>query len=326
MAEDTGKGRRRDLMSTGAALDVYQRLDSGDGERLTGRILGQYQVDALIGEGGMSQVWSAHRIDGRFDRQVAIKMSVNSSLSAALRERFLLEQSLLAELNHPNIAQLYDAGVTQEGWPYIVMEYVEGEPIDSYCDARRLSLQARLELFLALCDAVQFAHRRLIVHRDIKPGNILVTPDDQPKLLDFGIAKLLEADLETEDPARTALADRMLTPLYASPEQILREQVSTATDVYALGLLLYELLTGRRARKIDSQRPSELEKVACETLPVLPSLVVMTDTGNSRGRAGSEEHLPQGRGQDPAARSPGSAPATIPPGSRVSRRSGTAAT
>lgn len=225
-----------DPLSTGAALDVLSAVSSDRPGLLDGRRLGDYRVVGLIAEGGMGRVYRAVRIDGSFDRDVAIKLSPDSSLSQELRERFLREQGVLATLNHPNICQLYDAGLTEEGWPYIVMELIEGVPVDQYCSG--LEPEAVTALMMEIADALAYAHARLIVHRDIKPSNVLVTADGRPKLLDFGIAKLLEPDVT----ALTRVSP--MTPRYASPEQLLGEPVTIGSDIYQLGLLLWQMLTG----------------------------------------------------------------------------------
>lgn len=276
-----------------AAVDVSR---AKAGERF-----GPWRIADEIGRGGMALVYLAERADGAYRQQVAIKLLNRAGGSESVEQRFERERSLLARLEHPNIARLLDGGTTGDGRSYIVMEYVEGEPIDHYCDARNLSIESRLNIFLAVCNAVQFAHRQLIVHRDIKPNNILVTAEGIPKLLDFGIAKLLEADPDLGDLTRTGLGDRILTPQYASPEQVLGEPVSIATDVHALGLLLYELLSGHRARKIETTRPSEIEKVICDTLPTVPSLACVADVPPRTDRdAVSSTEVASTRGLTPA--------------------------
>lgn len=206
--------------------------------------LGRYRLLELLGEGGMATVWRAeHREDDGFSREVAVKCLKIGLATPELRARFLREQQILADLSHPHIARLYDVGISSEGVPYIVMERIDGEPITHYCDRHGLSLRARLALFRRVLDAVAYAHQNLIVHRDLKPANILVTTDGDPKLLDFGIAKPLDDDETT----RTQL--RALTPSYAAPEQLRSEVVTTATDVYALGIILHELLTGARPHR-----------------------------------------------------------------------------
>ena len=239
-----------------------------------GEHVGPYRLLRELGSGGMGTVFFAERADGEFEQQVAIKLVRGGARGGHIVERFRSEMRMLARLEHPNIARLIDGGSTASGVPYFVMEYVDGEPIDRYCDRLRLSTRARLELFGLVCDAVESAHRRLIVHRDLKPSNILVTEEGTPKLLDFGIAKLLEEEGRSGDEPLTRVGDRAMTPEYASPEQVRAQPVSTATDVYTLGLLLYELLTGRRAHRLSSYTPSEVERVVCDEAPQRPSTVV----------------------------------------------------
>lgn len=230
--------RENDPFSTGAGLHVLSRVSASAGEALIGRELGDYRITALIAEGGMSRVYRAERIDGSFERDVAIKVSPASGLSREFRERFLREQGMLAGLNHANVCQLYDAGVTGEGWPYIVMELVEGAPVDEWCRERAEDREAIVRLMIGIADALAYAHARLIVHRDIKPSNVLVNAEGRPKLLDFGIAKLLEPDVT----AFTRVSP--MTPRYASPEQLLGDEVTIGSDIYQLGLLYCEMLTG----------------------------------------------------------------------------------
>lgn len=224
------------------AQDAAQ--DLLDDDNAFGRI-GPYRLLRLLGEGGMGAVYLARRDDAQYEQQVAIKL-LHASLSHSpeMQLRIRTERQILATLNHPNIARLLDGGITQAGVPYLVMEFVEGVPIDEYCRRRLLPLAARLDLFAALCGAIEYAHRNLVIHRDIKPANVLVTADGTPKLLDFGIAKLTDATALPHAPATTRVHERLMTPEYASPEQLRGEAVTTATDVYALGVLLYELLTG----------------------------------------------------------------------------------
>ncbi len=231
-------GSDEDPFSTGAGFSVLSELSAGDHNALIGRELDGYRITDFIAEGGMSRVYRASRIDGSFERAVAIKISAISGISPAMRERFLQEQSVLAGLNHPNISQLYDARLTSEGWPYIVMELVEGSSITRFCSERSLKLADRVRLLIDVVDAVTFAHGNLVVHRDIKPSNVLVTNDGNVKLLDFGIAKLLEG--ESGDVTR----EGAMTPRYASPEQLLGKPISVASDVYQLGLLTAEVLGG----------------------------------------------------------------------------------
>jgi serine/threonine-protein kinase len=220
----------------------------------------------------MGTVYLAHRDDREFDQAVALKV-VRAADSEEILRRFELERQIVASLQHPNIARLLDGGRTGDGRPYFVMEYVEGAPIDVHCDRRRLSIDRRLALFMRVGRAVQHAHRNLVVHRDLKPSNIVVTGDGEVKLLDFGIAKLLAPAPFASEPL-TRTVGRLLTPEYASPEQVRGEPVTTAADVYQLGLLLYELLTGERAHRIEDGSPSSLERAICEQPVDRPSAVV----------------------------------------------------
>lgn len=235
----------------------------------------------------MGEVYLAEREDADFRQRVALKLVSASSPGEEFRRRFLRERRILADLQHPNIVRLLDGGVTENGRPYLAMEYVAGVPIDRYADEARLGVRDRLVLFCTVCRAVQYAHRNLVVHRDLKPGNILVTPDGEPKLLDFGIAKLLAAgDGGTTTLTRTG--GLPLTPDYASPEQVKGEPVTTASDVYALGVLLYELLSGHRPYGLRGKRPAEIERLVCEVDPDPPSTAVdradeaATDEGEIR--------------------------------------------
>ena len=228
--------------------------------------VGPYVLTRPLGQGGMAQVWLAQRADGAFKREVALKLPMLSSQRQDLASRFARETEILAGLEHPNIARLYDVGVTQEGLPYLAMEYVAGQPLVVWCDAHRLTIPERLKLFLQVLEAVQYAHGRHVIHRDLKPSNILVTESGQVRLLDFGVAKLLE---QPEATALTQLYGRALTPEYASPEQIKGEPVEATSDVYALGVVLYELLSGSRPYRLESSSVEELEK-AVATIEVSP--------------------------------------------------------
>ncbi len=251
-----------DLLKTGGALGVFAEVTGGSDEQFVGRDLGDYRITGLIAEGGMSRVYRAERTDGSFEREVAIKVSPVSGFNDRMRERFVQEQGVLAGLNHPNISQLYDTQVTEEGWPYIVMELVDGGPIDEFCSKK--SIDNRVRLLIDVVDAVAFAHARLVVHRDIKPSNVLVNEDGRPKLLDFGIAKLLEGD----EPDLTRAGP--MTPRYASPEQLLGQPITIASDVYQLGLLIYEALTGEALNK-DEALTTAIQRAAEEKLLVLPA-------------------------------------------------------
>ncbi len=241
---------------------------------MIGRRIGSYQIIEGIGAGGMGEVYRAARADEQYRKQVAIKLVRSGADSAFVIGRIKKERQILASLDHPHIARLLDGGTTEDGVPYFVMELIEGRPIDEYCDAGNLSITQRLALFRQVCSAVQYAHQFLIVHRDIKPSNILVTAEGAPKLLDFGIAKILEEGSESRSPEATQTAFAALTPGYASPEQVLGMPVTTASDVYSLGVVLYELLTGRRPYRLPSRAPQEIARAVCETEPEKPSTAV----------------------------------------------------
>lgn len=227
------------------------------------RRLGPYRLIEPIGQGGMGTVYVAERVDDEYDHRVAVKV-VRGLLDPERVRRFRVERQILASLHHPNIAGLLDGGTTEDGLPYLVMDYIEGTPIDRYVLDRQLPVADRLRLFLTICDAIGHAHRQLVVHRDLKPSNILVTASGAPMLLDFGIAKLLETD-DPEMAATTATGVRMLTPDYAAPEQVRGERVTTATDIYSLGVLLFELLTGQRPHRFRTLTAQEIERVVCDT-------------------------------------------------------------
>jgi eukaryotic-like serine/threonine-protein kinase len=239
-----------------------------------GRVVGSYRLVRRLGHGGMGTVYLGERADGHFEQQVAVKLIKRGMDSDEILRRFRDERQILATLVDDHVARLYDGGTTEDGLPYFVMEYVEGEPIDRYCDRRGLSIGERLRLFHAVCDAVHVAHQNLVVHRDLKPGNVLVTADGVPKLLDFGIAKLLTADGGAADAPTVLGAALPFTPGYASPEQMRGEPVTTASDVYSLGVLLYVLLTGRRPYDADTLRPDVWAQLICEQEPPKPSTAV----------------------------------------------------
>ncbi|MEM8961674.1 MAG: serine/threonine-protein kinase [Acidobacteriota bacterium] len=233
-----------------------------------GRI-GPYRIIRRIGEGGMGEVYLGERDDGTYHQRVAIKVVKKGLRGQALNERFRQERQILAQLAHPAIARLLDGGTTPDGRHYLVMEYVEGEAIDGFCDRRNLSVRGRLQLFRELCAAVSNAHAQLVVHRDIKPANVLITPDGQPKLLDFGISKLLDGS--SGDPALTTVSHRVLTPAYASPEQLRDEPITTAVDIYSLGVLLHQLLVGRLPYPIADAQGEALRRAICEAEVERPS-------------------------------------------------------
>jgi len=239
-------------------------------QAFSGKRIGAYQVLRVIGEGGMGKVYLAARADDLYKKEVAIKTVLGGSQPGSARlARFSSERQILANLDHPNIARLLDGGITEEGVSYLVMEYVDGERLDDYCRKNKLYTEQRLQLFCTICAAVEYAHKNLVVHRDLKPANILVTDDGVPKLLDFGIAKLL--DPESGGNVRTLTSERMMTPDYASPEQVRGEPVTTSTDVYALGVLLYELLAGKRPFQLETTSAFEMARIICEQEPQPPS-------------------------------------------------------
>lgn len=259
LAETTDEALRADLerllaadvapgaLDTASGVDVRARVqqlldDANHGVSLIGHCLGPWHIQRMLGSGGMGRVFLATRENDEFEQHVALKLLRAGPIGGLARERFREERRVLARLAHPNIARLLDGGVAADGEPWYAMEYVDGAPLTDWCDARGLSTTERLRVFCKVCDAVDFAHRHLVVHRDLKPGNILVDAEGEPKLLDFGIAKLLPAV-----GGQTRSDTRMMTPEYAAPEQLRNEAVSTASDVYALGAILFELLTGRRA-------------------------------------------------------------------------------
>ncbi len=254
----------------------------GPGDRL-----GPYRIVELVGRGGMGVVYRAARDDENFTKDVAIKLIDPGMRSDEILRRFRAERQILAMLDHPNIARLLDGGSTADSGPYVVMEFVAGRPLTRWCDDRALPIEERLNLFLTVCHAVQFAHQRLVVHRDLKSDNILVTDDGSPRLLDFGIAKLLAPEGADRDVTRTAPVHRMLTPDYASPEQVRGEPTTVASDVYSLGVVLYELLTGERPLRFTTRSPEEILRVVAETEPAPPSTVAARatteDTARRRG-------------------------------------------
>jgi serine/threonine-protein kinase len=247
-------------------------LDATAPPDAAGALIGPYRLVHELGHGGMGVVYLAERADGHFEQRVALKLIKRGMDSDEILRRFVAERQVLARLNHQHIARLLDGGLTAEGQPWFAMEYVGGVPLHRYCDAGGLGLEERLEVFGKVCEAVQYAHRSLVVHRDLKPSNILVTPSGEIKLLDFGIAKALTAD--TDDETVTRAEHRLMTPEYAAPEQLRGEPVTTATDVYALGAILYLLLTGRPAHQLAGRTPAERDQIICEVEPEPPSAAV----------------------------------------------------
>lgn len=239
------------------------------------RRVGPYKVVELIGAGGMGEVYRAFRADDQYRKEVAIKFVRTGQFGSSVFSRFKIERQILAGLDHPNLAKLLDGGATDEGFPYLVMELIEGQPITGYCSSNNLPLRKRLQLFLQVCAAVHYAHQHLVIHRDIKPQNILVTPDGIPKLLDFGIAKILEPDSADSLPDLTVTGFRALTPRYSSPEQIKGEAMTTATDVYSLGVVLHELLTGLGPYEMANVPIHDLPRIVLEKEIQKPSLAVL---------------------------------------------------
>src|SRR5438552_2407442 len=243
-------------------LVAAEPLDGRSQTLTEGQDFEGYKVIKLIAEGGMGEVYLAR--DPELDRKVAIKLIKSHLKTKELLRRFRNERQILANLQHPNIARLFEAGANADGLPFFVMEYVEGKPIDQYANAQQLSLTDRLKLFRTVCSAITCAHQNLVIHRDIKPNNILVTVEGEPKLLDFGIAKLLD---ESNKQEATLTMFHAMTPEYASPEQVKGEAITTASDAYSLGVLLYELLTGRRPYKLKRRTTDEITKAICEQEP-----------------------------------------------------------
>jgi len=245
---------------------------------LEGRRIGAYRLGPLLGRGGMGAVYAAERADDQFELSVALKILALGAANPDAHRRFLEERRILARLEHPNIARLYDGGVTEDGTPYFVMERVDGLPFTEYCSARKLGLLERLRLFLEVCDTVSFAHAKLVVHRDLKPNNILVTADGKVKLLDFGIARLLES--EEDGVTATALGGRLMTPRYASPEQLRVETVTTVSDVYTLGVILHEILTGVSPYHLTGETTSLVEAICTQTVAVPSARVSRCASGS----------------------------------------------
>ncbi len=285
----------------GRSLRVERRFVSDEGPSLEGltpgTLVGPYRLTELVGRGGMGEVYRARRADGEFEIEVALKLLRADARSDTLARRFIAERALLARLSHPNIASILDAGTSPDGRPYLVMRFVDGEPVTQY--ARRLDLPARLRLFLRVAEAVQFAHTNLIIHRDLKPSNILVTASGEPILLDFGIAKLMD---DTGDVGETVESERLLTPSHAAPEQLRGEPVTTATDVYGLGALLFELLAGAHPFASNARSRSEMERDILETPAPLPSAVATDGVSRARLRGDLDSIVQMALRKEPARR------------------------
>jgi eukaryotic-like serine/threonine-protein kinase len=263
-----------------------------------GARIGAYQLVRELGRGGMGTVYLAERVDEAYHKQVAIKVVQRGMDTDFIISRFRNERQILAALAHPNIAALLDGGTTKEGLPYFVMEYVDGESIDSYCDANRLTISRRLELFSEVCGAVQYSHRNLIVHRDIKPSNILVPKEGVPKLLDFGVAKILQP--QTASLEQTMTQVRLLTPAFASPEQIRGDPITTASDVYSLGVVLYILLTGHKPYRTPTGSYDVMARVICEEEPLKPSAAIsLQDKGRDGHPSPTLQEVSEARGETP---------------------------
>ena len=270
------------------AISFSEGLIDSVKDELAGQQIGRYRIVRELGRGGMGAVYLAERTDEDVKQLFALKLLKRELNTADLRRRFIHERQILAGLEHPHITRLLDLGSTSDGVPYFAMEYVDGVPIDKYCRRHELTIDKVLELFGRICDGVAFAHRKLVIHRDLKPSNILVTRDGTPKLLDFGIAKLLTPEFE-ESSDHTATGLGAMSVNYASPEQLRGLPVSTATDIYSLGVVLYELLAGQRPFHTQSRNPEEIIKSVCETEPQRPSTVAGQSTAGKEQRAKGEE-------------------------------------
>lgn len=257
-----------------SGVQALASLIGSDGDPMLGQRVGSYQIEREIGRGGMGAVYLASRADNAFQKRVAIKVVKRGMDTDFILSRFRRERQILASLDHVNIARLLDGGATDDGRPYFVMEFIEGEPLYQYCDARRLNVRERLRLFCQVCEAVEYAHQSQVIHRDIKPSNILVNPAGAPKLFDFGIAKLLNPDMASDTAPQTATAMRLMTVEYASPEQVQGLPVTLLSDLYSLGVLLYEILTGHRPYRFRNRLLHEMARVITEEEPELPSIAV----------------------------------------------------
>ncbi len=277
------------------ALAAEHNNGTTETSRQIGRLISNYRIVEKVASGGMGDVYRAVRADGTYDKEVAIKLLQGARSSDFFLARFQNERQILADLDHPNIARLLDGGTTEEGLPYLVMEYIRGLPIDDFCAQKKLDTRERLALFRNVCSAVQYAHQNLVIHRDLKPSNILVTPEGVPKLLDFGIAKILSPQPGEENLQQTVTMLRLMTPDYASPEQVRNGPISTASDVYSLGVILYVLLTGRSPYRVNTGSPQEMMQAICNTEPERPSTAAML----GRASAGPDQLQPFSSGPAP---------------------------
>ena len=273
-ADEAADGATDGVLESGAFHLGLEVLGTSPRVSLKGQTLGPYRLLHRIGRGGMGEVYGAERVDGQFEQRVAIKLVRPGLESTDALQRFEAERRILGRLEHPFIAQIHDGGVAPDGRPFLVMEFVEGEAIDEYCRRQSLSLDARLRLFRRVASAVQYAHQNLVIHRDLKPSNILITREGTPKLLDFGIAKILDQGDTLETPALTLDWQRRLTPEYASPEQFRGDPITTASDVYSLGVVLFQLLTGRLPFELRGRSRQEVEALIRQEMPVRPSTLV----------------------------------------------------
>jgi len=265
--------KAEDFLEAPPVESVFRLFDEESSENFIGRQIGVYRLIRLIGQGGMGSVFLASRIDREFRKEVAVKIVSSLWHSDEIKDNFRRERQILARLEHENIARLLDGGTTDEGIPFLVMEYVEGLPVTGYCEQKNFSVKEKLLLFLKICEAVKFAHQNLIIHRDLKPSNILITEDGTPKLLDFGVAKLLNPAL-IDITENFTIGAHILTPGYASPEQLKNENITTASDVYSLGVLLYELFTGKRPHDLKDKSLPEILRIVTEKTTVLPSQMI----------------------------------------------------
>lgn len=264
---DSNRALVNELTSSGTSLEEVTKSSVPDQ-------IGPYKINRLLAHGGMGDVYLAERSDGQFHRNVAVKILRSELNQDSLEQRFLYEREILSSLEHPNIARLYDGGLTTDGRPYLVMEYVDGMPISSFCSENNCSLENKLHLFTQVCQAVNYAHRNLIIHRDLKPDNIFVNSEGIVKILDFGIAKIIDTELSNKELLKTQEGLRLLSIQYAAPEQITLEKITTATDVYGLGLLLYEMATGCKPYDLKEKKLKEAEHIIRHLSPDLPSSMV----------------------------------------------------
>ena len=264
----SGKKRVKDKVTDYAATEHTQDIKN---ENLIGTTIGSYELTEILGKGGMGTVYLAKRTDGQFDHSVAIKVIQNKPGRSEIYSRFVQERQILAGLSHENIARLYDGGVTEDGMPYLIMEYVDGTPINKYCDENRLTIAQRIRLFKSVCSAAQHAHTNLVIHRDLKPDNILITKNGTVKIMDFGIAKLARGDRGTESPAGELNPGRYLSFSNAAPEQLTDNAVTTATDIYALGILLHRLLVGVHPLPIKKKTAGEIKEIITSYQPADPA-------------------------------------------------------